>query len=66
MLQTLEIEHKPQAALVWLSRSDVRNAVDAMADYLDDGTKPKDVIEFPPLMITKDTAGDVPPEELGK
>lgn len=29
MLQTLEIEHKPQAALIWLSRSDVRNAVDA-------------------------------------
>jgi methylglutaconyl-CoA hydratase len=29
MLQTLEIEHKPQAALVWLSRSDVRNALDA-------------------------------------
>ncbi|AOB30934.1 enoyl-CoA hydratase [Bordetella sp. H567] len=29
MLQTLEIEHKPQAALVWLSRSDVRNAMDA-------------------------------------
>ncbi|OZI60154.1 enoyl-CoA hydratase-related protein [Bordetella genomosp. 11] len=29
MLQTLEIEHKPQAALVWLSRPDVRNALDA-------------------------------------
>ncbi|ANN66666.1 enoyl-CoA hydratase-related protein [Bordetella bronchialis] len=29
MLHTLEIEHKPQAALVWLSRPDVRNAVDA-------------------------------------
>lgn len=28
MLQTLEVEHKPQAALVWLSRPDVRNAVD--------------------------------------
>jgi methylglutaconyl-CoA hydratase len=29
MLQTLEIEHKPQAAVVWLSRPDVRNALDA-------------------------------------
>ncbi|OZI23925.1 enoyl-CoA hydratase [Bordetella genomosp. 9] len=28
MLQTLEIEHKPQAAVVWLSRPDVRNAMD--------------------------------------
>jgi methylglutaconyl-CoA hydratase len=29
MLQTLEVEHKPQAAVVWLSRPDVRNALDA-------------------------------------
>jgi methylglutaconyl-CoA hydratase len=29
MLQTLEIEHRPQAAIVWLSRPDVRNALDA-------------------------------------
>lgn len=35
MLQTLEIEHRPQAAVVWLSRSDVRNALDAqMAEEL--------------------------------
>jgi methylglutaconyl-CoA hydratase len=28
MLQTLEVEHRPQAALVWLSRPDMRNALD--------------------------------------
>jgi methylglutaconyl-CoA hydratase len=30
MPQTLEIEYKPQAAVVWLSRPDVRNAVDPL------------------------------------
>jgi methylglutaconyl-CoA hydratase len=30
MLHTLEVEHKPQAALVWLSRQEVRNALDPL------------------------------------
>ncbi|WP_233234849.1 enoyl-CoA hydratase-related protein [Bordetella sp. LUAb4] len=30
MPQTLEIEYKPQAAVVWLSRPDVRNAMDPL------------------------------------
>ncbi|ALM83346.1 enoyl-CoA hydratase-related protein [Bordetella sp. N] len=30
MPQTLEIEYKPQAAVVWLSRPDVRNAIDPL------------------------------------
>jgi methylglutaconyl-CoA hydratase len=30
MLHTLEVEHKPQAAVVWLSRPDVRNALDPL------------------------------------
>ncbi|WP_157664868.1 enoyl-CoA hydratase-related protein [Bordetella genomosp. 9] len=30
MFQTLEVEYKPQAAQVWLSRPDMRNAVDAL------------------------------------
>ncbi len=42
------------------------SAVAALADYLEDDTEPEDPISFPPLLITKDTVTDVPPEELGQ
>jgi ribose transport system substrate-binding protein len=43
-----------------------QDALTAVADYLDDGTKPANVIDFPPLMITADNVDDVPPAELGQ